>query len=122
MKRNMQLENKKNTDEKDNGSALEVGSGRPSVFDFTSYRDFLKSWIEWKKSVTSRYTASVFGRNAEVKSRNLFGLVVRGERNLGETTRIGFARALGLSDRESSYFHSMVIYEQSDSPKLKEES
>ncbi len=88
----------------------------PSVYDFTDYRDYLKSFFERKKLTNPNYSASMFARKAGLgtNSRGYLKLVVENKRNLSAQTIRSFSEALALSAHESLYFENLVLFNQSE--------
>lgn len=88
----------------------------PSVYDFTNYREYLKSFFDHKKLTNPNYSASMFARKAGLgtNSRGYLKLVIENKRNLSSATIRSFSDALGLSAHESLYFENLVLFNQSD--------
>ncbi len=88
----------------------------PSVYDFTDYRDYLKSFFDRKKVTNPNYSASMFARKAGLgtNSRGYLKLVIENKRNLSAQTIRSFSEALGLSAHESLYFENLVLFNQSE--------
>ena len=108
------LEPKKTTDLRK--AALEEDSKPaatlPSVFDYKSHRSYLKDWFLAKKHLSRGYSTAVFAKKARLSSKNLLGMVIRGERNLSWTSINGFSKALGLKLKEKNYFEKLVLFNQ----------
>lgn len=94
-------------------------SGLPSIYEFTSYRDYLQSFFVAKKAANSSYSASAFARRAGLgeNSRGYLKLVIAGKRNLSAVTIRAFSEALALGVEESVYFENLVHFNQADRPK-----
>lgn len=88
----------------------------PSIYDFTDYREFLKSFFEFKKLTNPAYSASMFARKAGLgsNSRGYLKLVIENKRNLSAQTIRSFSDALGFTAHESLYFENLVLFNQSD--------
>ncbi|HHO53822.1 MAG TPA: TIGR02147 family protein [Deltaproteobacteria bacterium] len=84
----------------------------PSVFDFVSYRAFMRSWYEARKQVDRRFSHRMFARRAGVSSPSLFNEIVQGKRNLTSQNLQGFQRALGLSGASAVFFADLVALDQ----------
>jgi uncharacterized protein (TIGR02147 family) len=82
------------------------------VFDFLSYRAFLRAYYEAAKKGTAGYSFRSFSRQAGLKSPNFLKLVMDGERNLGRDTIPKFADALGLTGESRQFFFDLVVFEQ----------
>jgi uncharacterized protein (TIGR02147 family) len=83
-----------------------------SVFEFLSYRAFLRAYYEAAKKRTAGYSFRSFSRQAGLKSPNFLKLVMDGERNLGRETIPKFADALGLEGESRQFFFDLVAFEQ----------
>src|SRR4051812_9246405 len=92
-----------------------VGATAPKVYDYSNFRLFLGDWLSWKKGVSPSYSGSIFARKAGLQSHTLFGMVVRGKRNLGSSTIRAFAKAMSLRGREELYFERLVLFNQATS-------
>jgi uncharacterized protein (TIGR02147 family) len=89
-------------------------TARPSVFEFTNYREFLSSFYKYKKSTQPSYSMSVFARMAGLgaNSRGYLKMIVDGKRNLTPHTVRRFADALGLKAQEGLHFENLVYFNQ----------
>ncbi len=92
-----------------------------SVFSFLNYREFLSAWAHEHKQKKGVFSGEWFARQAGIKARSLFGMVVRGKRNLSYTTIPLFIQGLGLKGREAKFFEKLVLLNQSqvDEEKLR---
>lgn len=82
-----------------------------SVYDYNSYRTFLRDFFEKKKS-TEGYTYRDFSRAAGMNSSSWLLHLIRGTKNLSENSALKAARAAGLSDDESEFFLLLVRFTQ----------
>lgn len=87
-----------------------------SIYDFTDYREYLKSFFESKKLTNPNYSASLFARKAGLgaNSRGYLKLVIESKRNLSAQTIRSFSEALALTTHESLYFENLVLFNQAD--------
>src|SRR5690242_6188056 len=67
---------------------------RPDIYDFQDYREFLKTWFEWKKTIQPEYSGAVFSKMAGMNSHTLLGMVIRKKRNLSYQSIRNFTKAL----------------------------
>ena len=94
---------------------------RPSVFDYSDYRVFLKDMLEYKKSINPSFSenAFIFAAGFGKNSRGYFGLLMKKKRNLTTKSIIGFSSAMSLSAEEAIYFENMVMFNQVDTEQEK---
>lgn len=85
---------------------------RPTVYDFTDYRSFLKAFYDWKKSNDNRYSNAVFAERAGLKSRSYLRLVLTGKRNLSGDAIPKFITGCELDRNESEAFQALVNFNQ----------
>jgi uncharacterized protein (TIGR02147 family) len=86
---------------------------KPSIFDFTNYREFLKAFYEWQKLVNPEYSYRVFSDRAGLKSRSYLRLVLAGKRSLTPDSISKFVAGLALTRLEADAFTSLVHFNQS---------
>lgn len=83
------------------------------LFKYLDYRHFLKDYYRGQKEKKgSRFSFRSFSRQAGLSSPNFLQLVMEGKRNLGPDGIRAFAKALKLNKEESSYFDSLVHFNQ----------
>lgn len=87
-------------------------NARPDIFDFTDYRNFLKAFYDWKKSMDNRYSHAVFAERAKLKSRSYLRLVLTGKRNLSCDAIPKFIMGCELGRHESEAFVALVNFNQ----------
>jgi uncharacterized protein (TIGR02147 family) len=85
---------------------------RPNIFEFLSYRTFLREMFLARKAENARFSYRVFSRLAGLKSSNFLKLVMEGKRNLSAQTVRPFAKALGLGREETNFFETLVLFDQ----------
>ncbi len=90
-----------------------------SVFDYTDYREYLRDYLEWKRSSKKGFTVRQFCLKAKINTDNYLLRVLRRQRNLGPKMTGRFAKALALNPQESRYFHIMTEYQNSTQPSEK---
>lgn len=78
------------------------------VFDYADYHEYLRDWIEDRKSralvVSYQWLATRMG----LKSRSFLRLVALGEKDLSQTAALKLSQAMGHSAREEEYFVILV--------------
>ncbi|MEK6707082.1 MAG: TIGR02147 family protein, partial [Bdellovibrionota bacterium] len=99
-----------------------IAPARVSVFEFTDYRAYLKTFYEAKKDANTHYSMSTFARKAGLgqNSRGYLKLVIEGKRSLTPHTLRRFVEALGLAAREAMYFENLVYFNQAKTSKDRE--
>jgi len=91
----------------------------PRIFCYDDYREYLSDWFSHKKTESQNYSGALFAKHAGLAAHTLLGMVIRGERNLGNETVMGFSRALELSPREALFFEKLVFFNQARGPEDK---
>lgn len=85
---------------------------KPDISEFKSYREFLRSWILWRKS-QSKFSYKNFAELAGLSSPSFLFLVLQGKRNIGLDTARKIATSLKLTKVEIAYFLDLVGLTQS---------
>ena len=85
---------------------------KPSVFDYLSYRQYLRDMYAYLKRTVKGFSYRSFSLAAGFKSQSVLKQLIDGERNLAEDSIAGVAKALDLKKRETGYFHELVRFEQ----------
>lgn len=88
-----------------------AGDG-PSVFDFTDYRQYLKSYYLYHKRENPAFSYRYFAQRARINSSGFFKNVVDGKRSLGRSLIVRFSEAMKLRKKESDYFEVMVYFNE----------
>ncbi|MBK7962701.1 MAG: TIGR02147 family protein [Bdellovibrionales bacterium] len=83
-----------------------------TVFNFTDYREFLKSYYQEQKQLNKSFSYGVLAKNAKISSRGLLKLIIDGKRNLSLSNISGITTGLDLNKSESEYFLTMVQLNQ----------
>lgn len=81
-----------------------------SVYDYTSYREFLADYYSFRKKRNPSFSYRGFAARAGISSSGLYKEVVDGKRGLSRTLISRFAKALKLGRRETDYFENMVYF------------
>jgi uncharacterized protein (TIGR02147 family) len=83
-----------------------------SIYEYTSYRDFLKDSYARNKAQNPKFSFRYFARIAGFKACNVLKLVMDGKRNLALESISKFAKALKLNREESEFFTNLVLHNQ----------
>lgn len=89
----------------------------PKVLDYLDYRAFMDDYYQWRKRNQKGFTQRKFIQQAGLPEScsSLWPAVVKGRRNLSQSMRTRFARAMNLTDREFEHFELLVQFNQADS-------
>lgn len=93
----------------------------PEIARYQSYRDFLRDFFDYKKSLRAGFSYRQFAGLVGLKSPNYLQLVIQGKRNLTETTGRRLGEALKLHKNEVAYLEALIRLENAlnDSEKIK---
>lgn len=83
-----------------------------SLFDYTDYRQYLADYYRSKKETSTGFSHRVFLRKAGMSGPNFLKNVIDGKKNLSADSIKKFAKACGLSAKETGYFSGLVQYGQ----------
>jgi uncharacterized protein (TIGR02147 family) len=88
------------------------------IFEFTSYRKYLASWIE----AQGERSYGLKGRIAQALgvSASLLSQALKGEKSLTSDQTSDLCDYLGLNDLESDYLHLLVEKERAGNPRYRE--
>ena len=107
------------------GSGPAVGVGLvtmlPSPLDYSDYRQFLKNLYQTRKATLAAYSYRQFSQDLGFQFSNYIHLVIQKKRNLSEESIRKIKLALPWSAHEKKYFHEMVLLNQCEDPKKKQE-
>jgi uncharacterized protein (TIGR02147 family) len=84
----------------------------PNIFNYHDYRAFLKDHTSYKRETAPGFSLRGVSRRAGFTAHNFVGLVIKGQRNLGNTSIRKLSKAIGLTGDESEYFENMVMMNQ----------
>lgn len=87
---------------------------KPLILQYLDYRDFIRDHCAYRKDAESRFSQRSFARLAglPLSSSSLLPAILKGRRNLSQSLRVKFGKALDLSDREYRYFDLLVQFNQ----------
>lgn len=95
---------------------------KPSVFEYTDYRTFLKDLYSFNKEQTNYFSYRYFSKKAGFQSPNFLKLVIDGKRNLSAKSVSIFCQALKLNSEEAQFFRNLVEFCQADTDEQKQKS
>jgi uncharacterized protein (TIGR02147 family) len=89
-------------------------SKEPQILQYLDYRDFLRDYTAYRKSLASAFSQRSFARDAGLppSTASLLPAVIKGRRQLSQGLRTKFVKALRLGERESRYFELLVQFNQ----------
>jgi len=82
----------------------------PLIFDFTDYREYLKTYYRYQKSHNPAFSYRYFSKRAHINSSGIYKNVIDGKRSLGRGLILRFGEALKLRKKEMDYFEAMVYF------------
>lgn len=85
---------------------------KPNVFQFSNYREFLRTHFEYKNQLERNFNVSQWARRLSLKSSSTMLMILNGTRNPGEGLVEDLALNMGLSDEETQYFKILVQLEK----------
>lgn len=86
-----------------------------NIFSFMDYRDYLAAMYAHLKATNPKFSDRYFARQAGLGSSSYMRMVIRGKRSLMPSTASKFSRGLKLGRKETKYFETLVLFNQSDS-------
>lgn len=86
-----------------------------SLYHYSDYRSYLQDYYQWAKQHLKGFSHRSFLQKAQMSGPNYLKRVMEGEHNLTDNSIPKFARALGLSTVEESFFRELVLFNQATS-------
>ncbi len=83
------------------------------IFQYQDFRKYLKDFYHHQKKVNPAFSFRFFARRAELPSFNYLKLVMDGKRSLTPDYLRKFIRGMKLSNKEATYFETLVHLNQS---------
>jgi uncharacterized protein (TIGR02147 family) len=83
---------------------------RPQILRYKDYRQFLRDFYNFKKSLRAGFSFRRFSQLAGINSPNYLQLVMQGKRNLSEKMAMQVVNTLGLLGPEKQYFIALVAH------------
>jgi uncharacterized protein (TIGR02147 family) len=90
------------------------------IFNYFDYRDYLRDIYDYLKGRRYGYSYRAFSHEAGISSHNFLPRIIRRERNLSEEFIPVLTRYLKLSEKENKYFETLVSFNNSKKPSIKE--
>lgn len=93
---------------------MAMNKARPNIFLYLNYREFIKDYCDFQKSVSPAFSLRTFsGRiSPALFTSGLLYAILKGKRNMSSTLRTKFVRAMDLKEREGQYFEFLVQFNQ----------
>ncbi|MGL1934003.1 MAG: TIGR02147 family protein [Fibrobacterales bacterium] len=91
-----------------------------NIFNYRNYREYLKEYHTFQKSVDKTFSHRSFAKKAGYSSSGFYSNVVHGVHNLTKRYIPLFIKGLNLTGDEALYFELMVHYTHADSPQGKQ--
>jgi uncharacterized protein (TIGR02147 family) len=87
---------------------------RPNIFLFLNYREFIKDYCRYQKTITRTFSLRTFSGkiSQSLFTSGLLYAILKGKRNMSSALRSKFVRALELKEREAQYFEFLVQFNQ----------
>jgi uncharacterized protein (TIGR02147 family) len=92
-----------------------------AIFEYFDYRAFLRDYYAENKSQNRYFSYRFFARKAGLKSPVFFKEVAEGKKKLSPAMVQKFSSALHLNEKEATYFKYLVLFEQANTAKEKQE-
>lgn len=81
-----------------------------SIFNYTSYREFLHDYYKERKRLNSSFSYQSFADKAGFKTKTFIYKVIKGKKALAKQSTIKISEAIGLKKKETDYFRAMVNF------------
>lgn len=94
-----------------------MGKSKINIYQFNSFREYLKSFYQDQKANTPSFSLRNFAKASGIKSPSFLTMVINGERSLSAKSISQFAKGLDLNKKETTYFEALVFFEQASSEK-----
>ncbi len=92
---------------------------RPVIFHYLDFREFCADMFVYLKSKRASYSHRNFAQRAGLKAPNAFKRVVDGSYGLPPKTALKFAKGLGLTSNETTYFVHLCAANQAADTKVR---
>lgn len=86
----------------------------PSVFDYSSFRKWMKDYIEAYKGLDSSFSYRAAARKFGFASPNYLQQIIDGKRNLGDKSIVTISSACKIGKKASRYFSLLVHFAQAE--------
>ncbi len=82
------------------------------IFEYIDYRQFLKDYFEEQKANCAYFSFGYFAKKAGFKSRDFIYRVMKGQKNISQSSLLKIVQALELSQQEIEFFQNLVGFNQ----------
>lgn len=91
-----------------------------NIYEFIDYREFIKEYYLFKKSLNKGFSYRVMSRQMGFTSPNYIKLIVDGDRHISLKSLDKLLRGLNLNTQETTYFKHLVNFAKAKDPDEKE--
>ena len=84
----------------------------PSIYKYMDYRHFLRDLLAHKRSGSTAFSLEMLGRRTGCLTKSHISLILSGRRGLTFRRAAALGQALGLGDKELSYYQQLVQFNQ----------
>ena len=85
---------------------------QPSIYKYMDYRQYLRDFIAHKRQTSNTFSLEQLGRKTGCLTKSHISLIVSGKRALTTRRAVALGKALGISERELTYYHKLVQFNQ----------
>lgn len=82
------------------------------IFKYDNYRAFLCDYFEFSQKNQKSFSKRYFAQKIGFASHSFLIYILRGEKNLSESSLLKVSQALGLNNQEAEYFDVLVRFNQ----------
>ncbi len=95
----------------------EAEAEAPRIFGYLDYRSYLEDFFAHRKARDTEFSLRRFSRlpGLGLSSSSFISAVIKGRKNLSQSLRLRFGRAMGLERAELEYFELLIQFNQSKS-------
>ncbi len=84
-----------------------------SIFDYTSYKDFISDYYKEQKQLNPKFSYQYFADKAGFRTKTFIPKVISGEKKLAQRSTHMITKAMELNKREEKYFIALVNFNNS---------
>ncbi len=95
--------------------------GIMDIYDYFDYRRYLADYYSYKKAHSRSFSYRAFAQRAGYTSSGLYIDLVKGKKNLTPSLVEKFAKAMGLNEKEITYFALMIDFTHAEDYDLKQD-
>ena len=85
---------------------------QPSVLEYTSYREFLRDYVEYSRSKVRSWSYTTWARKLGLASKSSLVMILSGTRNPGPELIAKLTESLGFNQHEADHFSRLVQSEK----------